>query len=132
MKPVRIFIVDDTIGFIYSAQHYLKTLPEVEVIGYALSTKTALESLPELRPDLVLLDLVMPGVSGLEALQRIKAQDGAPRVIVISIYDDPEYVRAALEARADAFITKNDFGKQLMPTIRDMFSDVAAQNRAEL
>ena len=82
----------------------------------------ALEQVASLRPDLVLADVQMPGMDGLEATRRIKTQPGAPRVIVFTIHDTGCYRDAAKGAGADLFIPKGKLGVLLAPAILSLFS----------
>ena len=117
MEPIRIFLIDDSIGFILSAEKYLKTFPQVEVVGHEMSARKALTLLPKLKPDVILLDLVMPEMDGLEFLNYTKNQPGAPFVVVLTLFDDPIYRKAAEAALADGFVPKTEFGTQLMPLV---------------
>ena len=117
MEPIRIFLIDDSIGFILSAEKYLKTFPQVEVVGHEMSARKALQLLPKLKPDVILLDLVMPEMDGLEFLNCTKIQPGAPFVVVLTLFDDPIYRKAAVAALADGFVPKTEFGTQLMPLV---------------
>ena len=114
MLRVRLLVVDDNPAFLNSAQRFLAANPEIEVVGQALSGDEALDQVTRLRPDMVLMDLVMPETNGLEAARIIKALPDAPRVVIMTLYDSAEY-RAAVEATsADGFVAKSEFGTQLL------------------
>ncbi len=121
MPPIRILLVDDNAEFLESAAGYLATQPDLHVIGRARSAQAALEMAAALRPDLVLMDIAMPDMSGLEATRQIKALPSPPRVVILTLYDNPEYRHAAEIAHADGFVAKSDFGTRLLPTIRALF-----------
>ncbi|MCP4516579.1 MAG: response regulator transcription factor, partial [Delftia sp.] len=76
--------------------------------------------------DLVLMDLAMPGMSGLEATRQIKARPSGPRVIILTLYDSPEYRAAAQELGADGFVIKSEFFDQLQPAIHTLFAQIPA------
>jgi DNA-binding NarL/FixJ family response regulator len=121
MSIIRALLVDDYADFIESASQFLSTVPEIKVVGRASSGEEALQTVGRLHPDLVLMDLAMPGMSGLEATRRIKAQTGAPRVVIITLYSNRGYRVAALAAGADGFMSKAEFGEDLVPLLRDLF-----------
>jgi DNA-binding NarL/FixJ family response regulator len=117
VEPIRIFLIDDSIGFILSAEKFLRTFPEVDVVGHEMSARKALPLLPKLHVDVVLLDLIMPEMDGLEFLRCAKGQPGAPIVVILTLFDDPTFRKAAETALADGFVPKTEFGTQLMPLI---------------
>jgi DNA-binding NarL/FixJ family response regulator len=122
MVPIRVFLVDDSAEFLDSAERFLATDPQIEVVGRALSGPEALKRVAELHPDLVLMDLVMPGMNGLEVTRQIKAQPSAPCVVILTLYDKTEYGAAAKTVQADGFIGKREFGTHLLPFIYKMFN----------
>jgi two-component system invasion response regulator UvrY len=126
MGPIRTFLVDDSHEFLESAASFLTLQPAIEVVGHACSAQDALDQVSRLRPDLVLMDWAMPGMTGLEATRALKTQPGAPCIVMLTIYDVPKYRAAAREAGADGFISKTDFVVQLPPLIRRLFSESAA------
>lgn len=113
MSDLQILLVDDNPKFITAAAHFLTTVPGVAVVGYASSGLEGLTQVVNLQPDLVFMDVAMPGMSGLEATRYIKAQPHPPRVIILTMHDSPEYRAAAETAGADGFMAKSEFGTQL-------------------
>ncbi len=132
MSPIRILLVDDSVAFLDSAAAYLAGQPDLRVIGRALSGRTAIEQIAALRPDLVLMDIAMPDLNGLEATRQIKALPNAPRVIILTLHDNPEYCRAAVAVQADGFVAKSDFGVQLLAAIRSLFAQEPGQPSEQL
>lgn len=122
MKPRRVLLVDDNAGFLKTASRFLAAHPEVEIVGRAFSGREALGLVTHLHPDLVLMDLAMPEMGGLEATREIKAQPGAPRVVILTLHDNREYRAAAKAVGADGFISKSEFGAQLLALILAMFA----------
>lgn len=118
---ISVLLVDDKTEFLESAARFLALEPGVKVVGYAQSVRYALEQIRQLRPDLVLMDLAMPGMNGLTASTLIKAFPAAPKVVIVSMYDSPEYQIAARVAQADGFVTKSEFGSQLPMLIQTLF-----------
>ncbi|MGB1579978.1 MAG: response regulator [Nevskiales bacterium] len=106
MSSASVLIVDDHEGFLESAERFLSTLPHVRVIGRALNGREAVELTETLRPDVVLIDLAMPEMGGLQATRLIKAQSNPPWVVMVSHYDDAQHREHAAKAGADAFVSK--------------------------
>lgn len=111
MPRIRILLADDAVDFIASAADFLSRDPRIEVVGQAHDGAEALRMATALLPDIVLMDLVMPVMNGLEATQRIKLGDTPPRVLVVSMYDEPGIRRNAEQAGADGFIPKASFAE---------------------
>ena len=120
MSLCRVLLVDDRPEVLKSLERFLALYPEIKVVGRVLSGREALEQVAVLHPDLVLMDLVMPDVDGLEATRHIKAQGGGVRVILMTVYDYAAARAAAEAAGADGFISKADLGTQLLPLIRTL------------
>jgi DNA-binding NarL/FixJ family response regulator len=125
MWPIRILLVDDNPEFLESAARFLSADPQVEIVGRAHSGFDAVDGVRRWQPDLVLMDLVMPGMNGLEATRYIKAQPDAPRVVILTLHDNLEYRAAAEAARADGFIAKSEFGEQLPVVLQRLFAQSA-------
>lgn len=117
MRTLRLLLVDDHIGFVNAALRHLRRLDWVEVVGTAGNGIEAITQCEALRPDVVLMDLAMPEMGGLQATRLIKTQDGAPFVIIASHFDDAEHREHALRAGADAFISKLAYIHDLMPVL---------------
>lgn len=122
MPPLRILLVDDSPTFLESATRFLAMDVRLEIVGRVLSGGEALEQVPRLCPDLVLMDLAMPGMNGLEATRQIKAQSSAPYIVILTLNDSSEYHAAALAVGADGFVTKSEIGTQLLPLIHSLFA----------
>jgi DNA-binding NarL/FixJ family response regulator len=115
MTPARIVIVDDSEDFLDAITRYLANKPQFRIVGTMLSAADALLRVPTLKPDLVLIDLMMRSMDGLEATRLLKRLPSPPIVIVMSLHDDPSFRTAARHAGADEFLPKQAFSKQLVP-----------------
>ncbi len=107
---VRVLIVDDQEPFRSAARMVVEMADGFEVAGEAESGEEGVELAAELQPDLVLMDVYLPGIDGLEATRQITAANAAPRVLVMSTHESEEFAEAALAAGAIAFVPKSQFG----------------------
>jgi DNA-binding NarL/FixJ family response regulator len=113
--PVRVLVVDDQPPFRETVRMVVELTDGFEVVGEAASGEEAVEVVDRLEPDLVLMDLAMPGIDGIEAARRIRAAHAPVRVIVmLSTYDPAEHRVRAAAAGADAFLSKSDFDPDLL------------------
>ena len=117
MRPLRLLLVDDHPGFINAAVRHLRRLDWVEVAGMAGNGIEAITQCETLRPDVVLMDLAMPEMGGLQATRLIKAQDNAPYIVIASHFDDAEHREHTLRAGADAFVSKLSYIHGVMPIL---------------
>jgi two-component system response regulator NreC len=115
--PIATLIVDDDLTFRKTVRQLLERAPEVSVVGEATDGEEAVQLAQELRPDVVLMDISMPRLDGLEATRRIKIQRPEMKVIVLTVHQEEAYRKTACEYGADAFLTKKTVGVQLLPTI---------------
>lgn len=96
------------------------TQPDMSVVAEASDGAAALEQYREHRPEIVVMDLMMPGVDGIEATRRICQEFPGARVIVLTTYEGDEDIHRALEAGAQAYLLKDMFRTELLKTIRDV------------
>lgn len=113
-----VLIVDDQPLQRYGFRVLLDSIPETEVVGEAAHGAEAVRKTAELRPDVVLMDVRMPGMDGIEATRRITAAGGRSRVLVLTTFDLDEYVHAALRAGASGFLLKDARPEELLAGIR--------------
>jgi two-component system invasion response regulator UvrY len=122
---IRILLVDDHAVVRTGFRLLLQSLPEVSVVGEAESGEAACQRYTELTPDVVIMDLAMPGMGGLEALKRIRARHSHAKVLALSAHDDPMHARRALQEGALGFLSKRSAPEALLEAV----SAVAAGNR---
>jgi two-component system invasion response regulator UvrY len=95
----------------------LQAVPEISVVGEAESGEVACTRYPELMPDVVVMDLAMPGMGGLEALKRIRSRHPQARVLALSAHDDPVHARRALQEGALGFLSKRSAPEALIEAV---------------
>jgi DNA-binding NarL/FixJ family response regulator len=115
---IKVLLADDQSLVRAGFRMILKAEPDVEVVGEAADGREAVAKAGALAPDVVLMDIRMPGVDGIEATGQITNREGAPRVLVLTTFDSDEYVYAALRAGASAFLLKDAPEDQLLAAIR--------------
>jgi len=104
---MKVFIVDDSVVLRERVVEMLSEIPEIEIIGHAQNVPDALSALKKVNPDVVLLDIRIPGGSGMDVLQEIKKEKGAPMVIMLTNYPYPQYRKKCLGLGADYFFDKS-------------------------
>jgi DNA-binding NarL/FixJ family response regulator len=105
--PIRVFLADDNALFRDGLAQLLNSDGRFEVVGQASTGEEAVTAVNERRPDLILMDLRMPGMSGVEAIRRIRAADREVPIGVLTIFESPEYVQSALDAGASGYVAKD-------------------------
>ena len=116
--PARLLIVDDHELVRESTQHMLAGETDLEGVGEAVNGRHALELCRRLRPDLVLMDVRMPEMDGLEATRAIKEEMPAINVLMVSAYESEDYRREAASAGAAGYILKDADRQQLLEAVR--------------
>lgn len=126
VPPIRVLLVDDSAEFLESAARFLETDPALAIVGRAFSGPGALEQIALLQPSLVLVDLMMPGMSGLELISLVKSHPHPPRMVMVTLYRSAEYAAAFETVQIDGWVAKSDFGTKLLPLIHTLFAPPAA------
>lgn len=124
---LRILLVDDSHTFLNAVTQCLAMLPEAEVVGQAYDGAEALAKAQALQPDLVLLDIVMPHMTGLEVATQMQTWPTPPRILFLSLHDNESYRTAALELGAVALVGKGNFVADLMPIISSLAGNKLAR-----
>jgi DNA-binding NarL/FixJ family response regulator len=117
---VSVMIVDDHQVVIDGLRAVLGDAPDLEVAGYANRGDEALRLLPALRPDVLLLDIDMPGMNGLVLLERLRREGPEPRVVMLSMHLEPAVIRRAIELGADGYLPKNADGAEVLRALREV------------
>jgi DNA-binding NarL/FixJ family response regulator len=114
----RIILADDHALVRDGLRLVIEAEPDLEVLGEASSAAEAVERVAAAQPDVLLLDITMPGGGGIGALDEIRRVSPDTRVLMLTMHEDPEYLRVALVSGAAGFILKNAAGTELLSAIR--------------
>ncbi len=125
MPKIRVIIADDHALVREGIAAFLKMSSDIEVVGEAADGIEAIESYKKLSPDIVLLDIAMPKLGGLEALVEIKKLNPDAKVLVLTQYEDKEYIRRFLKAGAAGYMLKRAVGIDLLTAIKAIASGEA-------
>jgi DNA-binding NarL/FixJ family response regulator len=120
--PIRLLTVDDHPILREGIAAVLESQPDMTLVGQACNGREAIESHRRLRPDVTLMDLRMPDISGIEAIAAIRAEFPNARIIVLTTYAGDAQAAAALKAGASGYLLKNLVRKELLETIRAVHS----------
>jgi DNA-binding NarL/FixJ family response regulator len=118
MPPTKVLIADDHTLVREGLAALLNLYDDVVVVGEACDGIEAIEKAESLRPDVIMMDIAMPGLGGLEATTEIKKRHPDIKVLVLSQYDDKEYISRFLKAGASGYILKKAMGEELMRAVR--------------
>ena len=118
MPETRILLADDHAMLRAGLRLLLDAQPDLKVIGEASDGREVLRLAVELQPDLILLDLTMPGLSGLEALPALRKSVPAARVLILTMHDDEAYLRQAIRSGASGYILKKAADSELIAAVR--------------
>jgi len=116
--PIRVLLVDDQRLMREGLRILLELEPDLEVVGEAGDGQAALDAYAALRPDVVLMDVRMPGMDGVEATRRLRERWPEARVIILTTFDDDEYVFEGLRAGALGYLLKDVSGQELAEAVR--------------
>ena len=116
-RRVRILLADDHPLVRSGIRRVLETQPRFDIVGEAAEGDEALARLEELAPDVLILDLAMPGSGGLEVLRHARSIRPSIRIVVLTMHDDPEYVQEAIRLGADGYLLKESAATELLAAI---------------
>ena len=122
MQKIRVLVVDDHTLVRDGICALLALTPDMEVVGEAGNGRAALERVRELMPDVVVMDIEMPIMDGLEAARRIHERYPGAKVVIVSQYEDREHVLDAIDAGVQGFIDKTAASSELAASVRSVFS----------
>ncbi|TCO54331.1 DNA-binding NarL/FixJ family response regulator [Actinocrispum wychmicini] len=117
-RPARVMLVDDQVLVRTGLRMVIDTQPDLAVVGEAGDGLTAVQQARRLRPDLVLMDVRMPVLDGVEATRRVLAHPDAPKVVMLTTFDLDEHALAAIRAGASGFLLKDATPEELLAGMR--------------
>lgn len=120
MKKIRLLLADDHAILRAGLRMLLDAQPDMVVVGEAADGEEAVRRAHATRPDVAVVDLTMPGLSGVETLQRLRRELPVTRLLVLTMHDDPAYARVALAAGAAGHIVKDRESSELLSAIRSV------------
>lgn len=121
MDKIKILVVDDHTIMREGIRALLSINEDFEIVGEASEGRGALEQVRELMPDVVVMDIAMPGMDGLEATRRIRKKNPAVKVLILTQYDNKEYILSAIKAGASGYVPKRALGSELVLAIRAVY-----------
>ena len=123
--PIRLLLVDDQVLFVESLQRVITArAKDIRVVGIAFNGREALELVERERPDVVLMDIKMPQMDGVKATQEIHARYPATKIMILTTFDDEEFVLEALQRGAKGYLLKNIPPEEVITSIRALNSGV--------
>ena len=118
--PIRVLVVEDQPKILKAQIKLLETFDELEIVGEALSGESALEQLEETRPDVLLLDLGLPQMSGIEVTRKVRAEHPQIEILIFTIFDEEEKVTEAIVAGAAGYLLKGTPVEKIVEAIKDV------------
>ena len=121
MRKIKVLIVDDHALMRDGISALLNVNEDIEVIGEASEGKEAIKKMGELKPDVVVMDIAMPNMDGMEATRQIVKANKDMKVLILTQHENKEYVLSAIKAGASGFVPKKALGSELVSAIRSVY-----------
>jgi DNA-binding NarL/FixJ family response regulator len=121
MPKIKILIVDDHAMLREGIRALLTLHKDIEVIGESSDGKEAVDKADELKPDIVILDIAMPGMDGLEAARRIKKKNPEIKILILTQHDNKEYILSAIKAGMSGYVPKRALASELVTAIHAVY-----------
>lgn len=118
MPIIKLLLVDDHKVVRQGMKSLLEDENDIEIVGEAESGKEALEKIKELKPNLVLLDVNMPEMNGIEAAKKVKKDQHSPRILIFSMHNDPDYILKSIENGVDGYLLKDADKEEILNAMR--------------
>lgn len=121
MSSIRVMLVDDHAVVRMGFKLLLQGADDIEVVAEAESGEEAIKRYPAIKPDVVVMDISMPGIGGLEAVSRLLAKDPAAKVLILSAHEDSSHPKRLLKAGAVGYLSKRSAAEELIQAIHQVF-----------
>ena len=118
MNKIRVFLADDHAILRECIRLLLRKVPDIEVVGEAGDGEEAVAKVEQLAPDVVLMDITMPGLNGLEATEQIKGKNPQVKVLILTMHETDQYLSGMLRAGASGYVVKTTVSSELISAIR--------------
>ncbi|MBI4819964.1 MAG: response regulator transcription factor [Deltaproteobacteria bacterium] len=118
--PIRVMVVEDQPQILKAQVKLLETFEEIEIVGSALSGESAIEEVEMCNPEVILMDLGLPGMSGMEVTKQVKAKHPEIEILVFTIFDEEEKVLGAIRAGAAGYLLKGAPVEKIVEAIKDV------------
>lgn len=119
-EPIRVFVVEDQTKILKNQLKLLEASPEITIIGTALSGETGLEEVRRLKPDVLLLDLGLPRMSGIDVTRAVKAELPSIEILIFTIFDEEDKVLEAVKAGASGYLLKGTPADKMIEAIKEV------------
>ncbi len=117
--PISVLLAEDHLLFRQDVRTLLEAHADLQIVGEATSGREAMTLAERLQPDVIVLDLVLPGLSGLEILNRLRGQQPKTHIVILSMHAEEVYVRNALYHGVSGYVLKEDAFSHLVPALRE-------------
>lgn len=117
---LRVFMVDDNRNFLAAAQDALATVDGVAVVGHAVCGRDALAQIALLKPDMVLLDIGLPDISGIEVGMQLRSWAQPPRILFVSLHDGSNFAAMQQQVGAIGYVNKANFVTEVLPLLESL------------
>jgi DNA-binding NarL/FixJ family response regulator len=121
-SKLRVLLVDDSKVFLDLEERWLSQDARIEIVGRATSGEEAIEHVQRLAPDLVVMDVTMQDMTGLQAAERIKAQGGVARIVLLTVEISEEFKQSAQALGVDGYLAKAQLSTKLLPLLLDLLT----------
>jgi DNA-binding NarL/FixJ family response regulator len=129
-EPIRVILVDDHAVVRKGIREFLEDEGDLRVVAEAADGETALALAAEYKPDLVVLDIQMPGISGIEVARRLRATGNAVGILILTAYDDDPFIMAGIEAGANGYVLKSAAPEEIVRAVRAVYEGKSAVDPA--
>jgi DNA-binding NarL/FixJ family response regulator len=123
-----VVVVEDDPGLREQLVEILRTAPDIKCLAAFGSGEEALKKIPALNPDVVLMDIRLPGMSGIQCVSELKKLNAGQQIIMVTVYEDTERIFKALKAGASGYLVKSSPPSQLLDSVRDVFAGGASMS----